>query len=90
MADAAFLIRGRVQGVGFRWWTRSRARALGLAGSVRNRADGSVEVQVSGEPADIARLEHELRRGPPGAQVEAVDPIPAARGASRTDFEIVR
>jgi acylphosphatase len=90
MTDAAFRVRGRVQGVGFRWWTRSRAASLGLAGSVRNCADGSVEVQASGDPAAIAQLERELRRGPPGALVEAVDSIPVAPLASNTGFEILR
>ena len=88
MAQAAFRVRGRVQGVGFRWWTRSRALELGLAGSVRNCSDGSVEVQVSGSDAAIARLERDLRQGPPSARVEAVEPLSISRTFSGTGFEI--
>ncbi len=49
-----FRVRGRVQGVGFRWWTRRKASDLGLRGTVRNRPDGSVEVHVAG---DVETLE---------------------------------
>jgi acylphosphatase len=70
-AAARFLVRGRVQGVGFRWWT-CRARALGLSGSVRNLPDGRVEVIGSGRPADLATLRADLGQGPPGASVEHV------------------
>ena len=45
-----FRVCGRVQGVGFRWWTRRRASDLGLRGTVRNRPDGSVEIHAAGEP----------------------------------------
>lgn len=49
-------VRGRVQGVGFRWWTRARALELGLAGWARNTADGRVEVVAEGERGDVERL----------------------------------
>ncbi|MGA8047920.1 MAG: acylphosphatase [Dermatophilaceae bacterium] len=49
-------VRGMVQGVGFRWWTRARALELGLAGHARNTADGRVEVVVQGRRLDCAAL----------------------------------
>lgn len=49
-------VRGSVQGVGFRWWTRSRALELGLVGWVRNLEDGRVEVVVEGPPATCERM----------------------------------
>jgi acylphosphatase len=49
-------VRGRVQGVGFRWWTRARALELGLAGSARNTDDGRVEVVAEGTPDALLRL----------------------------------
>ncbi len=89
MAAEAYRIQGRVQGVGFRWWTRSQARRLRLVGTVRNCADGSVEVQASGSPERIAELRRLLTQGPPGAQVKAVDAFTPT--ASFDDsFEIVR
>lgn len=66
-------VRGRVQGVGFRWHTRSEALALGLAGWVRNLPDGRVEAWVEGEPAALERFLAWIRRGPPAARVEALE-----------------
>lgn len=65
-------IVGVVQGVGFRWFVRERARRLGLAGFVRNLPDGSVEVAASGEEGQLELLRGELKRGPRGASVEAI------------------
>lgn len=67
------VVRGRVQGVGFRWFVRERARALGLTGWVRNRADGSVEVLAVGEEPALRRLRALLRAGPAGAHVSEVE-----------------
>ena len=67
-----FLVTGRVQGVGFRWFVLKRARALGLGGYVRNREDGSVEVVVLGEPAAVEELAAALAEGPAAARVSAV------------------
>lgn len=66
------LVIGRVQGVGFRWFVREAARRQRLAGWVRNRADGAVEVEVSGEEGAIRELLAALRDGPPGARVDDV------------------
>lgn len=51
-----WFVRGRVQGVGFRWWTRARALELGLVGHARNMDDGRVEVVAQGEPERLQRL----------------------------------
>jgi len=83
-----FRVSGRVQGVGFRWWTRRAAQALGLGGSVRNMPDGSVEVHAVGPPDVVARLEAALREGPPASRVARVDSIAADPSASRSDFVI--
>ena len=69
-----YLVRGMVQGVGFRWYVARHARSLGLSGFARNLADGRVEVVASGsEAAALARLEELLRAGPAHARVEEVD-----------------
>lgn len=63
-ARATLFVRGRVQGVGFRWWTRARALELGLVGHARNMDDGRVEVVAEGEPEQLDRLEELLRESP--------------------------
>ncbi len=67
------LIRGRVQGVGFRAWTEVTALECGLQGWVRNRRDGSVEALFAGAPEAVAAMIEHCRRGPPGARVDAID-----------------
>ena len=67
------LIQGRVQGVGFRYFVLEQARLLGLAGQVRNRPDGAVEVEAEGEPEVLRRLVDAARRGPRSAWVAQVD-----------------
>ena len=66
-------VHGRVQGVGFRVFTATCARALGLAGWVANRPDGTVEVHAEGPPDRLAELEFDLGRGPRFARVERVE-----------------
>jgi len=73
MAQARFVVQGRVQGVGFRAWTKAQALALNLHGSACNRSEGDVEVIVAGETADIDALARQLRHGPRQAQVRRVD-----------------
>ena len=63
------ILEGRVQGVGFRWWTRREAGRLGVRGTVCNRADGSVEVHAAGSAPAVANFRTALLRGPPGASV---------------------
>ncbi|TVV77233.1 acylphosphatase [Sphingomonas solaris] len=67
------IVRGRVQGVGYRYWTEDRARAAGLTGWVRNRPDGTVEIVAEGEETAIAAFIDACRDGPSGARVEAVE-----------------
>ena len=67
------VIGGRVQGVGFRYFTQEIARREGVTGWVRNRSDGSVEVYLEGEAETVTRVERLLRRGPPSARVDDVD-----------------
>jgi acylphosphatase len=78
-ADRAYRIVGRVQGVGFRWWTRGVATELELVGSVRNLPDGTVEVRARGERATMEELERRLAVGPRFSRVdrvEVLDPVP--------------
>jgi acylphosphatase len=81
------VISGRVQGVGFREATVDAARAAGVAGWVRNRVDGTVEVLVQGSPDAVARLVAWCRRGPPLARVTGVDVATPAADASLEGFE---
>jgi acylphosphatase len=67
-----FLISGRVQGVGFRYFTYEHARREGVSGTVRNLPDGRVEVEVEGDSESVERVERAVRRGPPGARVQDV------------------
>ena len=67
-----FLIRGRVQGVGFRWFVHREASELNLYGWVRNTEDGEVEVVAAGEPEDLNELRESLRRGPRGSRVDGI------------------
>lgn len=74
------LVTGRVQGVGFRWFVREEARALGLAGWVKNLRDGRVEAWLEGAPEAVAAMIERIRAGRRPAQVEdvAVDERPAS------------
>jgi len=78
-ADATLrvVVAGRVQGVGFRWFVRRRARELGLAGWTENLPDGTVLVVASGPASGLDRLLQALRDGPPGSRVDRVAPAPA-------------
>jgi acylphosphatase len=81
MADSRsakrWLISGRVQGVGFRYFAQRAATELNLTGYVRNLEDGSVEVYAAGPPDQLSRLGALLQRGPRGALVRAADEQPA-------------
>ena len=74
MADVIkhVIVRGLVQGVGYRYWTESLARRLGLKGWVRNRRDGTVEAVFAGAPHAVAAMIADCRRGPSPARVESV------------------
>ena len=66
-------VHGRVQGVFYRGWSVATARALGLTGWVRNRRDGTVEMLLHGEEAQVEAMIARCREGPPAARVERVD-----------------
>ena len=83
---ARLVITGRVQGVGFRAWTRREARRRGLRGWVRNRGDGSVEALLIGDPATVDGLVEATRRGPSLARVDRVTRLPAEDDGSQ-DFD---
>jgi len=68
--------------VGFRWFVRQRARALGVRGWVRNLTDGGVEVEADGDTSALARLRHALNEGPPGARVTRLDDLPNGSAAT--------
>src|SRR5882672_4328321 len=70
-----WIARGRVQGVGFRWYVWREAERLGLGGFARNLSDGTVEVVSQGPDEALDRLEQALRRGPSGARVDALDEL---------------
>jgi acylphosphatase len=84
------VVRGRVQGVGFRWFVNQTARSLDVAGWVRNRADGGVEVAAEGTSEAISKLRAELSRGPEGARVETLDEADAMPDSLTRPFMIVR
>ncbi len=66
------IVEGFVQGVGYRHFVRRAALRLGVAGWVRNRADGSVEALIVGAPAEVEGMLAEMRRGPRGAAVTSL------------------
>lgn len=86
----AYRITGRVQGVGFRWWTRKTAAALDLRGTVRNAADGSVEIEAEGPPDALERFEEKLREGPSHARVRSLEYDEPGGSSLPAGFEIVR
>jgi acylphosphatase len=83
-----YVIRGRVQGVGFRFFTQAAALREGIYGWVRNQPDGSVEIQAEGETEALERFEHRIRHGPPGARVEHVDAGDGDPSHHNTGFNI--
>ena len=83
-----FVITGRVQGVGFRWFAHDAAAREGVDGWVRNLPDGGVEAEVEGEREAVERVEAALRRGPASSRVEQVDVQDQAPAGRRTGFSI--
>lgn len=91
MPTVHLAVRGVVQGVGFRWFVRQRARRWDMAGWVRNQADGSVELALSGSDEAIQALLQAIRVGPPGAVVEDVATLPADElGELPRPFTVIR
>ena len=84
-------VEGRVQGVGYREFTRRRALRLGVSGWVRNRSDGAVEAVVRGAAADVEALLVEMRIGPRGAGVTSLRIVEQKEGeAEATGVFVVR
>jgi acylphosphatase len=74
-----YVVRGRVQGVGYRYFALKRAEELGLAGFARNLPDGSVEVLAEGDDELLSDFEAKLKQGPSFARVEGVERTESAR-----------
>jgi acylphosphatase len=83
-----FVVRGRVQGVGFRWFVEREARLLGVNGWVRNNADSSVEVLAMGTPEQLSGLRSRLYQGPRAARVDDVQELEARPVAGLNTFRI--
>ena len=83
-----FLVTGRVQGVGFRWFVEGEAHTLGMAGWVRNNADGRVEVFAQGTTEQLNALRAKLYQGPRAARVDNVDEIEAKPKDGANTFRI--
>jgi acylphosphatase len=83
-----FIVRGRVQGVGFRWFVEREAHILGIAGWVRNNADSSVEVLAMGTRDQLAGLRSRLREGPRAARVDNVEESDANPVPNLSTFRI--
>jgi acylphosphatase len=83
-----FVVRGRVQGVGFRWFVEREAHVLGVAGWVRNNHDGSVEVLAQGTRDQLAGLHLRLREGPRAARVDKVEVAEAGATPDIHSFRI--
>ena len=90
-AGLHLMLRGLVQGVGFRWFVREEARRLGLSGWVMNRPDGAVELAATGPAAALAELRRAVADGPPAARVdELVELSPAEVGDMPFPFSVRR
>ena len=83
-----FLISGRVQGVGFRYFTQEAATRENIHGSVRNLADGRVAADAEGDADAMERFERALRHGPPGARVEHIEIDHTVPGGRDTGFTV--
>jgi acylphosphatase len=83
-----YTVRGRVQGVGFRWFVEAEAHKLAVAGWVRNALDGSVEVLAMGTRAQLEALKNKLWKGPRAARVDEVEDHEAQPVSGFTTFRI--
>jgi acylphosphatase len=88
MIAKRYIVRGRVQGVGFRWFVEREAHVLGIAGWVRNNSDGSVEVLAQGTRDQLTGLRSRLREGPRAARVDGVHESEVRPAAGLTSFRI--
>ena len=79
MIARKYIVRGRVQGVGFRWFVEREANALGMAGWVKNKEDSTVELVAFGDAAKHASLRAKLAQGPRASRVDRVDELDATQ-----------
>ena len=83
-----FVVRGRVQGVGFRWFVEREAKTLGISGWVRNNSDGSVQVLATGTRDQLFGLRSRLQQGPRAARVDDVEELDAKPVPGLNTFRI--
>jgi acylphosphatase len=83
-----YLVTGRVQGVGFRFFTRALAAREGIHGWVRNLEDGRVEISAEGEAEALERFERSIRQGPRGSRIDQVEVSDLGATGSDTGFDI--
>ncbi|MFN7984024.1 MAG: acylphosphatase [Vicinamibacterales bacterium] len=83
-----YIIHGRVQGVGFRYFVERQANVEGIHGWVRNLPDGRVEIHAEGERESLERFEHHIGHGPSRARVDSVDRTDAAVTAHDAGFSV--
>lgn len=91
MQARRYIVRGRVQGVGFRWFVEREAAAIGLVGWVRNNEDSTVELVAAGDPEQLATLKQRLEEGPRASRVDQVDelePSPDEVAGNLKSFQI--
>lgn len=81
-------VHGRVQGVGFRFYTQQQASRLGVQGWVRNEADGTVEVLAQGDKATMQKFVAAVKKGSPASQVEHVETKEIRRARGHKSFQI--
>jgi acylphosphatase len=82
------IVSGRVQGVGFRWFTEREALKRDIRGHVRNLDDGRVEIRAQGEPSRLAEFRESIRRGPSASRVDDVDARPLSVDPNLSSFRI--
>jgi len=83
-----YIVRGRVQGVGFRWFVEREANSLGITGWVRNNEDSTVEVLAMGSPEQLSALRRLLERGPRAARVDVVEVSVVEDAQQMSTFQI--
>jgi acylphosphatase len=83
-----YLVNGRVQGVGFRFFVEHAAAVEGLHGWVRNLPDGRVEIRAEGESGALERFERKIKQGPPQSRVDEVDTTDMGASGADTGFSI--
>ncbi|MEM1573644.1 MAG: acylphosphatase [Candidatus Methanomethylicaceae archaeon] len=88
--QAKIIVKGKVQRVGFRYFTYKLAKKIGLVGYVKNLEDGSVEIVVEGKKEDIIKLISEVRIGPPNAFVKDLEIYWSEPKYSFNDFFIIK